>query len=438
MGHIRSRSETKMLYFDFMFLGIRCREQTKLLDTQINRSKLSKVMTQIQTEIDSGAFKYEQYFPNGAALKKIKDKLLEVKNGYTGLPTLEQFSNEWYGQMEVGWRRSTKEGYRSYLDKKINPYFGNKDVSRITKADILEFRSYLAKVSDGKLKPKTINKVMKFLKMVIDEAASRFNFTSPYQGIKPLKEQKVHIEPFSLADVNKILNQVRLDWKPYLLVRFFTGLRTGEADGLKWQYVDFENRQILVRETFSKGCWEYTKNDGSQREVEMSQLVFETLKSLQEKQQGKYELVFVSPKGEPINNSNFLNRVWKPLLNLCGLKYRRPYQTRHTAATLWLAAGENPSWIAQQMGHSNTDMLFKVYARYVPNMTRQDGSAMESLIMNNFNQHQLSSCVGDYSTACPSISQSSENTKETDSSEINFWDSLLKNCNSEPTREVGS
>lgn len=59
------------------------------------------------------------------------------------------------------------------------------------------------------------------------------------------------------------------------------------------------------------------------------------------------------------------------------------HQTRHTAATLWLAAGEAPEWIARQMGHVNTLMLFKVYSRYVPNATRQDGSAFEALLIKS-------------------------------------------------------
>ncbi|HOI66111.1 MAG TPA: site-specific integrase, partial [Thiomonas arsenitoxydans] len=48
---------------------------------------------------------------------------------------------------------------------------------------------------------------------------------------------------------------------------------------------------------------------------------------------------------------------------------------------LWLAAGENPEWIARQMGHTSTEMLFKVYSRYVPNLTRRDGSAFERLLI---------------------------------------------------------
>jgi integrase len=64
------------------------------------------------------------------------------------------------------------------------------------------------------------------------------------------------------------------------------------------------------------------------------------------------------------------------------MEYRRPYETRHTAATLWLASGEAPEWIARQMGHANTKMLFEIYSRYVPNLTRRDGSAFEQLLSN--------------------------------------------------------
>jgi integrase len=54
---------------------------------------------------------------------------------------------------------------------------------------------------------------------------------------------------------------------------------------------------------------------------------------------------------------------------------------------LWLASGENPEWIARQLGHSNTEMLFTKYSKFVPNLTRQDGSAFESFLENNINEN---------------------------------------------------
>ena len=73
--------------------------------------------------------------------------------------------------------------------------------------------------------------------------------------------------------------------------------------------------------------------------------------------------VFCSGAGTPMDHKNVTRRVWYPILRHLNLPRRRPYQTRHTAATLWLGAGENPEWIARQMGHSTTEMLFQAAAR---------------------------------------------------------------------------
>jgi integrase len=71
------------------------------------------------------------------------------------------------------------------------------------------------------------------------EAADRHDFSSLINGIKPLKVRKTDIKPFSLQEVNQIISNVRFDYKSYYTVRFFTGMRTAEIDGLQWKYVDF-------------------------------------------------------------------------------------------------------------------------------------------------------------------------------------------------------
>ena len=189
-----------------------------------------------------------------------------------------------------------------------------------------------------------------------------------------------------------MLKTVRTDWHDYLQFRFLTGMRTGEGNGLKWKYVDFERRLILIRETFVLGEDEYTKTDSSQRDIQMSQPVYEALKRQWEVSGKLSEYVFCNREGHPIDNKNFSDRVWYPLLRHLGLAKRRPYQMRHTAATLWLASGEAPEWIARQLGHSSTQMLFTVYSRFVPNMTRQDGSAIDRLLATRFSTGNV---VGD-------------------------------------------
>jgi len=217
----------------------------------------------------------------------------------------------------------------------------------------------------------------------MNEAADRYEFTSPFKGIKSLKTQKVDVEPFTLEDVRLILANVRSDFRAYYTVRFFTGMRTAEIDGLQWKYVDFDKREILIRETLVNDKLTYTKTDGSQREIHMSQPVYDALLQQRAVSWGQ-QYVFCTRNGTPLSHNNITKRVWYPLLRYLGLKERRPYQSRHTAATLWLASGESPEWIARQMGHTSTEMLFRVYSRYVPNLTRRDGSAFDRLLQQNY------------------------------------------------------
>jgi len=383
MGNICPRKETGKLLFDFKYQKVRCREQTTLEDTKANRKRLQNVMDKIDAEITLGQFNYAAYFPNSAMVTKF-DKLETQKRIMSGdiKPTFKAFSDEWFDEMQVGWRRSHQQSVRQLLDGRMMDWFGDKEVNHITKADILKFRASLGKVTrkNGKsLSAEYINKHIKIFRMVINEAADRFDFTTPYKGIKPLRRPKPQIEPFTLNEVNLIINNVRKDYKSYYTVRFYTGVRTAEIDGLKWEYIDFERRQILIRETYVRGQMEDTKTDGSQREIEMSTPVYEALKE-QHKVTGRSLYVFANREGNPVNYNNISRRIWHPLLRFLDIPRRKPYQTRHTAATLWLAAGENPEWIARQLGHTSTEMLFRVYSRYVPNLTRQDGSAFELLL----------------------------------------------------------
>jgi integrase len=88
------------------------------------------------------------------------------------------------------------------------------------------------------------------------------------------------------------------------------------------------------------------------------------------------DYVFTGPEGGLLNVNALRDRSWYPTLTKAGLSRRTMYQTRHTFASNALAAGEAPSWVAAMLGHASPEMLFRVYARYIPNRTRRDGSAL--------------------------------------------------------------
>jgi integrase len=394
MASIRARKDNGLLFFDFRFQGKRYREQTLLTDTKANRKKMSEILKKIEGDISNNIFEYHKYFPKGAT-SNIQNRsptlipVLEsgVQASTVRSPFFKEFAEKWFNECKIGWRKSYVQTMRDTIDKHLVPYFGEKVVSSIRREDILDFRSQLAKVPGRKgqtLSARRINAIVLGLRQILNEAADRYNFTSPGQRIKPLKIKRLDIKPFTLDEVNLILKTVRQDYRDYFIVRFFTGMRTGEIHGLKWKYVDFKNRQILIRETLvGEEMEDEGKTDLSIREIFMSDVVFDAFKRQFEVTAKQSEFVFCNSEGKPLNLNNLTNRVWYPLLRYLGLELRRPYTSRHTAATLWLAAGENPEWIARQMGHSTTEMLFRVYSRYVPNLTRNDGSAFNRLLSGN-------------------------------------------------------
>lgn len=420
MGSVRKRIGSGCLFIDFRYLGHRCREQTALTDSVANRKRLAKLLERIESDIASGTFEFRRYFPTSRNAAKFDGPCVASRttdSASSGQPTakpeigttplFKDFAETWFAEKQIEWRRSHRIGIRADLDRLLIPQFGEREVGRVTKADVLAYRAQLAKVpARGKTSPLSnnrINRILNPLRQILNEAADRHEFRSPFQNIRQLKVRKSDVDPFTLDEVRRIIETVRKDFRNYYTTRFFTGMRTGEVDGLKWKYVDFEKRLILVRETIVLGEEEYTKTDSSQREIQMTQIVFEALKR-QEGSTHKGSLyVFCNRDGKPLDHKNVTQRVWYPLLRHLGLKPRRPYQCRHTAATLWLASGENPEWIARQLGHSTTEMLFRTYSRFVPNLTRRDGSAFERLLTGVLGG-------GERQLQTPAIEQQSENS----------------------------
>ena len=413
MGSIRARPGSGCLYFDFRYRGIRCRELTALPATKANEQRLKKILRDIERDIAAGRFSYRAHFPSSKradffepagttvavptaeevvraaseAAMVMRQAVAPVAVPIAATPLFTDFADKWYDEREVDWKRSTRLKVADILRKHLNPRFKGRRVGEITKEDILSLRNYLDKeYRDGRgLSNSRINGVLNVLRQVLDEAGDRYGFGSPYRKIKPLHVGKTRIDPFSLEEVQKILTNVPAAHEPLYTVAFFTAMRTSELLGLKWDAVDFARSQILVRETWVCGGLDTPKTDGSDRVIDMSTPVRAALERQRQLTAAvSSEFVFCATNGQPLSRHNLANRIWRPTLKALGLRHRRPYQTRHTAATLWLAAGEAPEWIAKQMGHTSTKMLFTVYSRFVPNLTRKDGSMFELLVGSRF------------------------------------------------------
>lgn len=392
----RVRKETGKYCFDIQIDGCRVRPQTNLKVSRANERLMESLVKKMNAEIELGTFDIEAHFPDSEAARKVAEHkrqaaAMRLSNGLDSkdIPTFREFTKTWFEENEPRWRRSTKRFNTSLLGKHLLPEFGSKLVSDITREDLITFRTKLTKAKSrngiNTLSNRTVNSVMTVLKTVMDEAAYRFQISKVTERIQKLRIAKTKVQPFTLKEVSQIIETIHEDYRDYITVRFFTGMRPSELHALTWEKIDFARREIFVDVTLNVGDMEEddTKNEFSERVIDMNPLVYEALMR-QKAQFGRLSsYVFCNSSGGPVDTKNFQSRIWNVALDTLGLMRRRPYQTRHTAATLWLSSGENPEWIARQMGHSSTQMLFTTYSRWVPNLTRRDGSAFAAMLETN-------------------------------------------------------
>ena len=193
MASIRERNGR--LIADFRYMGIRCRETTSLEDNAYNRRVLKKRLEQLEAEITLGTFEYEKYFPKSKKIDDFKEKRSQQIAVQTQVPLFKDFTALWFKQKQIEWRGSYQQKVAIVIKNYLLPAFGNLVLTKIKKSDLLNFRASLAKVTHGKnqtsLKASRINQIMTPLRMILNDAAERYEFESPYKNINNLKEVRL-------------------------------------------------------------------------------------------------------------------------------------------------------------------------------------------------------------------------------------------------------
>jgi integrase len=145
-----------------------------------------------------------------------------------------------------------------------------------------------------------------------------------------------------------------------------TGLRPQEWQAVEWNAIDFNRRELRVEQTIRSGTIaRAAKTEGSLRVVRLTPPALEALADLERPISGG--LIFPAPAGGHWSNlSNYRNRIWRPALEAAGVEYRALDNTRHTYATLAIAAGIPVEWVSHQLGHTNIQTTLRHYKRWLP------------------------------------------------------------------------
>jgi integrase len=232
-----------------------------------------------------------------------------------------------------------------------------------------------------KISNRRVNIILATLRLALDRAVKRAGSRRTRPGRSRRSERRNRRSSISLEEVRIFLDSGLRDpaWRRYFTVAFFTGLRPGEQLGLRWDDLDWPRKLIGVRRAVTRWGEGATKTVASRRDVGMLPPVERALLAQRPTSALGGAWIFPNSQGGALDLTNLRERVWRPALRRAGLRYRALSQTRHTFATLALSSGEDIGWVAKQLGHTSTEMVIRRYYRFVPNLTRRDGSAVARL-----------------------------------------------------------
>lgn len=287
-------------------------------------------------------------------------------------------------------RPRTLESYESLIRLHLAPKLGKLRVDKL-KPDDLE-RAYRELREDG-LAPSTVLRVHRVLSRALKVAHQRGLTTrnvavlvEPPPAKRPQTKTPFSVEEARcvLAATEGIRNGAR--WSVALAV----GLRQSEALGLQWSDLNLTTGSLSVKRGLhrvkGKGLvYEEPKADRSRRTVALPLPLVEILEAHRRAQDEERlhagslwhetDLVFAQPNGKPIDKKADWT-AWKALLAQAGIRYIRPHDARHTAATLLLSVGVHPRVVMELLGHSQMRTTTDTYSHVLPALAREAADAL--------------------------------------------------------------
>lgn len=363
---VRARG-AKGIEIDFYYLGQRCRETVKIPPTKANMLFAQRKRITILHEIGIGTFDYSAHFPKShraATLGKASNK------------TVAQALHEFLLISQRTCAPSTSRDYQSAVTYHLQPAFGDFLLRNVTATQIKVWMSGLL------ISPKRIKNVLVPLKGALRSAFQDGIIQRDVSAqIPSLAHRTKEPEPFTRQEINLILEHSFGQTRNLFQFAFFSGLRTSELIALEWGDVDFQRGVVRVQRASVRKIVKTPKTKSGERDVK---LLFPALAALNAQKDFTFLAngrIFHNPQtNNPWETDGQIRKTaWIPVLQAANIPYRNPYQTRHTYASMLLSAGEDPMWVAHQMGHADWGMIRKTYGRWIPDMNPIAGRKIEDL-----------------------------------------------------------
>lgn len=334
-----------------------------------------------------------------------------------GLITLNELKDEWF-KLKPKLKSRTREGYLVLYDRLIKDTIGDMVVRDIKYSDILKLYNDWAK--DDRYSGSSIVRIHsilnQILQLAVDDEFIRVNpakkAIADFRNTCDISREKVR--GLTKAEQDALMNYLRNHrlykrWYKLFLVILGTGMRFGEATALRWEWVDFENNEILVRKTLVyhdsvKGVKSYysmedPKTKASIREIPMMGFVRDVLKEEFDGQNetgiksamvidGYDDFVFFNSLGTPHSVST-VNKALRYIVRDYNLEQENKGETmflphitthmlRHSFVNRLVEADVNPKVAQEILGHTDITTTLNIYADVSRDVKKKTLDGVES------------------------------------------------------------
>jgi len=301
--------------------------------------------------------------------------------------TVGEYLQQWLANQEPTARRTTFRGYQQDLERVVR-CLGHVRLHELTPMQLEAAYAEMLKSGSSKggpLSAKTVYNAHSSLRKALNDGVRLGALIrNPAMAARSPKRTKPDMATWTAAQLGEFLTGVEDDplQAAYVLIAT-TGMRRGEAMGLRWQDVDLDAGFVRIRQTLtavSNGLvFDTTKTAKSQRRISLDQSTVAALRRHRARQaedrllagegwDESNDLAFTRADGTPVHPDRWTRAFQRHVTRLGLPELRGPHSLRHTWATLALEAGVHPKVVSERLGHSTIAITLDTYSHVVEGM----------------------------------------------------------------------
>ena len=327
------------------------------------------------------------------AQRRRRELLTDLDRGIT--PPRERYKlsewlDLWMSDVIVPNRRQkTVDRYAGVIRLHIVPYLGQVELAKLTPVQVQRLESALQR--DKQMAPRGVHLVHNVLSGALKYALKMEMISrNPVSAVSPPSVTKQEAASPDIPQVKRLLSVAEEEqhylW-PCLHLIAYTGMRRGEALGLKWAQVDLQKQQLLVQASLvvtARGlALEPPKTASGQQVVDLDRDTMAVLRDHRRRQvesarllgEEPSETVFPREASDEWCHPNTLGHTVVRMGKKAGCPQVTLRSLRHFHATVALQAGKNLPVVSKRLGHPKVSITADIYAHVLPGWQRETAEA---------------------------------------------------------------